>query len=422
MHDSRKGAGTGDKVSKSTLTVLLIEDSAPYANLVQHWLSTATGGIGFRLDWTDSLAAGMRRLEQSAVDVVLLDLGLPDCIGIESFTQTRIRAPKTPILILSSADSESLALQMIQEGAEDYLVKSGCDAETLIRTVRHAVARRTSLRNVSQAATRPNRILGVLGTKGGVGTTTIACTLASELSRQTDQKAVLLDLDSGGGNASFVTGIECKYSIRDAVHNINRLDINFWESIVAVGPDELHVVSSAGLASSALDPGNVRDVLAFVQSLYPWTVLDLGRLNQASLDSIEYVNEVFVVTTATIPALFNAKRAIETLQTAAIDADRIRLIVNRVGKMQPLSQRALHNMFGVPVYAAIPSDGGELHKACVEKRLASKDSPFRKAIAHIVQNLTGIAEQPRKGTLASLVSLAERFRRTAAGIAASSIR
>ena len=108
-------------MEENTLTVLLIEDSAQYAQLVQHWLAHVSGGAGFVLNWTDSLADGMTRLERGGVDVILLDLGLPDCSGMETFTQTRARAPKTPIVILSSADSESLALQMIQEGAEDYL-------------------------------------------------------------------------------------------------------------------------------------------------------------------------------------------------------------------------------------------------------------------------------------------------------------
>ncbi len=409
-------------MGQSTITVLLIEDNAPYAKLVQHWLSTAAEGFGFQLKWTESLAGGMSRLEQSGFDVILLDLSLPDCTGMETFTQTRARAPKTPILILSSADSEALALQMIQEGAEDYLVKSSCDAEGLIRTVRHAVVRRKSLRSVSHAAARPNRILGVFGSKGGVGATTIACTLAAELGQQTEQKVLLLDLDSGGGNAAFVTGVECRHSIQDAVRNVHRLDLNCWESNVTHGPDELQLVASAGLESSELDPGNVRDVVAFAQSLYPWTVLDMGRLNRASLDLIEYMSDVFVVTTATIPALYNAKRVVETLRKTNMDADRIRLIANRVGKMQPLSRSALNNMFGVPVFAAVPSDGEELHRACVEKRLPSKRSPLRTAVALMVKNLTGIAEEPRKGRLASLVSMAGRFRKSTASVAVSSNR
>ena len=136
-------------LGKRTLTVLLIEDSPQYAHLVQQWLSDSAEGNGFLLNWTDSLAAGMSRLEKGGVDVILLDLGLPDCSGVETYAQTRTRAPKTPILILSSAESEALALEMIQEGAEDYLLKSSCDAETLKRAVSYAIVRRKSQGNPS---------------------------------------------------------------------------------------------------------------------------------------------------------------------------------------------------------------------------------------------------------------------------------
>jgi response regulator RpfG family c-di-GMP phosphodiesterase len=84
-----------EDLGKRTLTVLLIEDSPQYAHLVQHWLSDSAEGTGFLLNWTDSLAAGISRLERGGVDVILLDLGLPDCNGIESYRQTRARAPKT---------------------------------------------------------------------------------------------------------------------------------------------------------------------------------------------------------------------------------------------------------------------------------------------------------------------------------------
>lgn len=403
-----------EDLGKRTLTVLLIEDSPQYAHLVQQWLSDSAEGNGFLLNWTDSLAAGMSRLERGGVDVILLDLGLPDCSGVETYAQTRARAPKTPILILSSAESEALALEMIQEGAEDYLLKSSCDAETLKRAVSYAIVRRKSQSNPSHAPSVPSRVIGVIGAKGGVGTTTLACNLASELRQQTAQKVLLADLDPDGGNVAFLTGIECKYSILDAISNSQRLDVNCWEAIVAQAPDGLHIISSAGLpGESRPETGSLRDVLTFTQPLYPWSVLDLGRLNQESLALLNTVSDIFVVTTTTIPSLYSAKRVIEVLQTEAIESDRIRLIVNYAGEIQPWSRGELNNMFGVPIYATIPNDSKELHSAGVQKRLPGKHSNIRKAIAGLARKLTGLPEESRKSTLTSLVSLAERFRKPA---------
>ena len=111
-------------MERKTLNVLLIEDDPDYAGLVQQWLAATADEGAFVLNWTDSLAAGLERLAQGGVDVVLLDLSLPDSTGVDTFIATRAHAPGIPVIILSAGDSESLALQMIQEGAEDTSLRA----------------------------------------------------------------------------------------------------------------------------------------------------------------------------------------------------------------------------------------------------------------------------------------------------------
>ena len=401
----------GEEVEENTLTVLLIEDSPPYAQLVQQWLAHDTAGARFILNWTDSLADGMTRLERGGVDVILLDLGLPDCSGMDTFTQTRASAPKTPIVILSSADSEALALQMIQEGAEDYLVKSNCDAEALARAVRRAVVRRKAHASTTPAASAAGRVLSVVGAKGGCGATTIACTLAAELHLQTMQRVLLADLDPCGGLTPFLLGADCKYSLRDAVGNLERLDLNCWESLVAKDPSGgVEVIASGTLEQAEIEDTSLRQVLVFTRPLYPWSVLDLGRLSRQALGLLGPESEVLLVTASTIPALYTAKQTVESLRVAGIDSDHIRLIVNHTAEKPVLSGDTLSQMFGVPVYATIPSDAQELHQACVQKRLPEPNSALRKAVAGLARKISGLPE-PRKSTLVSLVSFAERFRK-----------
>lgn len=125
-------------MGRRILSVLLIEDSSEYAYLIQHWLSSADADVGFALSWSSTLAAGNGCLETGGVDVILLDLGLPDCQGFETYTQTRAHAPKTPIVVLGSSDLDPVALAIKREGLSHYLVKSACGGEAIIRAVRYA--------------------------------------------------------------------------------------------------------------------------------------------------------------------------------------------------------------------------------------------------------------------------------------------
>ena len=79
-------------MTAQALKVLLIEDTAEFAELVHKWLSPK-GDIAFILSWSDSLMQGLNSLAEGNVDVILLDLGLPDSNGYETFTTVRTYAP-----------------------------------------------------------------------------------------------------------------------------------------------------------------------------------------------------------------------------------------------------------------------------------------------------------------------------------------
>ena len=127
-------------MTTQALTILLIEDTAEFAELVHQWLAPK-GDIAFVLNWADSLMQGLNSLAKGHVDVILLDLGLPDSNGYETFTTVRNYSPTTPVIVLSGGDSESLALRMVQEGAQDYIIKSACTSEMLSKALRYAAAR-----------------------------------------------------------------------------------------------------------------------------------------------------------------------------------------------------------------------------------------------------------------------------------------
>jgi len=128
------------KTSEHYFTVLLIEDNPNDAELIQDFL--AQSDVGFKVEWMSGLSVGLERLSQRDIDVVLLDLSLPDSVGLETFGQVARKARGVPILVLTGFDDERLAIQALHKGAQDYLVKDKIDQHMLTHALRYAIERK----------------------------------------------------------------------------------------------------------------------------------------------------------------------------------------------------------------------------------------------------------------------------------------
>jgi pilus assembly protein CpaE len=391
-----------------TLTVLLIEDSPDYAALVQQWLSLKTDVV-FVLHWADSLQSGLNRLKQGGVDAILLDLGLPDSSGIETFAQTKRHAGGVPLILLTGDAGEQFALQLVQAGAQDYIVKGSCNAESLAKALQYAVVRSAGRAEPNAKFAEQASVLGVMGVKGGVGNTTVACNLAAELRQQTDQKTLLLDLDLDSGMVSFFMNAESEYTVLDATTNVDRLDSSFWEGLVAHNPGDLDILGSPGLPGVEEPlPDSLQQVLAVVRTLYRWVVVDLGRPSRFSLGLLDQVSELLLVTATDVPGLFEARRAIEGLRRVGLEGDRLRMIVNQFSYQHKIRGGDLDGLFGVPVYAKFSEASQELHDACVQKRRPEKTAAFGLEMVSLARKLAGLPPEKSKSRVSRIFSLPKK--------------
>ena len=123
------------------LNVLLVEDNLGDARLLRHFLIEGAAEA-FELEHVELLSAALDRLAKGGIVLVLLDLTLPDSMGLETFAAVQRAAPQTPIIVLSGRDDESLAIKTVHAGAQDYLVKGQVDSRLLIRAMRYALERK----------------------------------------------------------------------------------------------------------------------------------------------------------------------------------------------------------------------------------------------------------------------------------------
>ncbi len=123
------------------IKVLLVEDNAVDAQLTQDLLAEWSLDQ-FDISHASILAEGLTKLSRGRFDVVLLDLSLPDTHGLSTVTQVLATSPGVPVVVLSGHDDHPLALQALQHGAQDYLVKSQGGADFLARSILYAIERK----------------------------------------------------------------------------------------------------------------------------------------------------------------------------------------------------------------------------------------------------------------------------------------
>ncbi len=138
---------------KDSIRVLLVEDSPSDAQLLceslgEYLLQT------FVIERAERLDEALRRLAEKTFDVVLLDLTLPDSTGLATCEKVRAAAPHTPVVVLTGADDEQVALQAMRQGIQDYLVKGQISGGPLGRAIRYAVERQQAENALREAHER----------------------------------------------------------------------------------------------------------------------------------------------------------------------------------------------------------------------------------------------------------------------------
>lgn len=122
-------------------TILLIEDDPEEARLILEMLGGSKSRV-FELTHVESMSDADRILACRSVDIVLMDLGLADLAGLEAVQRIRAAAPRSSIVLLSSADDEQIAVRAVQEGVQDYLIKGQIEPRSLMRALVNSVARK----------------------------------------------------------------------------------------------------------------------------------------------------------------------------------------------------------------------------------------------------------------------------------------
>lgn len=144
--------------------ILLVEDNRADARLIEVLLAEVRD-FKFRLRWVDRITKAQSRLAEERIDIVMLDLSLPDSQGLDTLVTLKSAARHIPIVVLTSFDDQATALEAVKLGAQDYLLKGQIDGELLVRAIHYAIERMQLLDSLNQDRRRYQMAVRA----GGVG-------------------------------------------------------------------------------------------------------------------------------------------------------------------------------------------------------------------------------------------------------------
>ena len=345
----------------------------------------------------------LEKLDRMNPDIVFLDLSAAPGNPGELIRRIKsVRACPDVVAIHSNSDPQTI-LSVIRAGAAEYLYPPlSPNLEQALDRI--AIERRET--RETNASTGRN--LGFVSAKGGCGATTLTCHAAVALSRQVTGETLLVDLDLSAGIVRLLMKSKSRFSVVDALNNVQRLDASYWKAIVTNGTPGLEIVGGPGeiYPPEAPASASVRQMLRFARSQYAWILADLGHgSSNALFSALDELDEIFLVTTLEVPALYQAKRMIESLNSRGHGRNLIRLIVNRLPRRMTLTFKEVEKITGLPVYAGIPNDYQALYEAYSGGDLLPENNAVSRKIAALAAKIAGTdSERPRKNRIFSMFS------------------
>ena len=299
----------------------------------------------------------LQDLERTPDAALVVDVANDPEAGFKILEKVKQAAPDLYVIASNySAEGDSV-LTAVRSGANDYMVQpvKRLDFKDVMGRLERAP------RRVAATVSKLGKIYTFLGTKGGLGTTTLAVNFAS-VQAQRKQNTVLLDLDWTANDVAMQLGAAPQYTLQEVGENLSRLDQALFEGFVTRDPLGFFLV---GPPDSIENRGHFtepmfREFATFLVEKYESIVIDAGRSlgDDVVLGALQSSTVIFLVVTQEFPSVRNAQRYLSNLMRMGFTQDQIKVVVNYYQKRNNPNYATLEQIqqtLNQPVFYGIPS-------------------------------------------------------------------
>jgi pilus assembly protein CpaE len=335
-------------------------------------------------------------ISESPPDLLIISLDADKVKALALVSQLVQDHPRTPVLVISN-DNQAI-LQCLQRGARHFLTQPVVLEDLLVtlRKVQGEAGMTTpGVPTHGGGGRQASQIIAVLGSRGGVGCTTLAVNLAAILASNPAHNVVLADLDLALGDCDIALDMMADHTLADLALNIEKLDMNFIKRSLLKHQDTglyllAHPIQMADVGM--IQPAHVERVLNLLRINFSHLVIDLSKgLTPTDLVALDLADQILLMAQLELSSLRNVVRMLMTLNVQEGLAEKVRVVVNRVGADYvegSISLKKAEETIGKPIFWQLPNDAKAVFGARVAGEPLMRYAPKSRA----QQSLEGLAE------------------------------
>ncbi len=303
-------------------------------------------------------------VHQSNPDVAVVALDADSGKALQLIAQLAAEFPDLPILAVSGKGDGQLILQALRSGAREFLTQP-VNLEDLLLALQRLQQKRSPRGENGQPSgmmTPSSLVVAVLGSRGGVGCTSVAVNLGCALAQEKTNNVALLDLDLALGDADVALDLMPVYTLADVAMNIVRLDMTFLRRSLIQHPTGLSLLPHPVQMS---DIGLIREehlqrVIGLLRASYSHLILDLSKgFSPTDLTALAMADVILLVAQLELSSLRNVVRMMARLGSEEGMAEKVQIVLNRVGCDffdGAISLKKAEETIGKPVFWQLPND------------------------------------------------------------------
>jgi pilus assembly protein CpaE len=334
-------------------------------------------------------------VQQSNPDVAIIALDSDQGKALSLISRLAAEHPTLPMLAVSAKGDGQSILQALRAGAREFLTLPIVLEDMLVALQRlHQQRLPRDGAQTNGVAPGSSQVIAVVGSRGGIGCTSLAVNLGCALAQTEGHNVALIDLDLALGDADVALDLMPVYTLADVAMNIDRLDMTFLKRSVIQHSSGLSLLSHP---VQMADAGLIREehlqrVISLLRASYTHLILDLPKSFTANeLMALRVADQILLVAQLELSSLRNAVRIMMALNEDESLSSKVRLVLNRVGCDffdGAISLKKAQETIGRPVFWQIPNDP----KAMMSSRNAGVPLVQHAPRSRVYQSIEGLAQ------------------------------